>query len=150
MARKRSQTYLKGDFTHRRTEADYMGTLLDAVSLEDWRSIVNATVAAAKDGDAGARGWLAQYLMGRPGTTAQSPLTVVVQQLSGVDPVAEKLAKPHIDRLLYPSMYGDDDLREALQAKVAAELAALERRSLETSAIPEAAVPAGMSIEPMA
>jgi hypothetical protein len=27
--------YIKGTFTHRRTEADYMGVLLDSVPLED-------------------------------------------------------------------------------------------------------------------
>jgi hypothetical protein len=51
MARKR-QSYIKGPFTHRRTEADYMGVLLDAVPMEDWRSVVVATVAAAKAGEA--------------------------------------------------------------------------------------------------
>jgi hypothetical protein len=49
MARKK-QSYIKGTFTHRRTEADYMGVLLDAVPLEDWREVVGATVAAAKAG----------------------------------------------------------------------------------------------------
>jgi hypothetical protein len=33
MTRKK-QSYIKGTFTHRRTEADYMGALLDAVPLE--------------------------------------------------------------------------------------------------------------------
>ena len=51
MARKK-QSYIKGTFTHRRTEADYMGVLLDAVPLEEWREVVGATVAAAKAGDA--------------------------------------------------------------------------------------------------
>jgi hypothetical protein len=78
MARKK-QSYIKGPFTHRRTEADYMGVLLDAVTLEDWREVVSATVAVAKAGDAAARAWLAQYLVGKPGTTAPAPLTVVVQ-----------------------------------------------------------------------
>ena len=99
MARKK-QTYVNGRFTHRRTEADYMGALLDAVPLADWREVVAATVAAAKAGDAAARAWLAQYLIGKPGTTAPAPLTVVVQQLSGRDPVVDKLAKPHLDRAM--------------------------------------------------
>jgi hypothetical protein len=63
MARKK-QSYIKGTFTHRRTEADYMGVLLDAISLEEWREVVNATVAAAKAGDSTARAWLSQYLVG--------------------------------------------------------------------------------------
>ena len=97
MARKK-QSYIKGTFTHRRTEADYMGVLLDAVPLEEWREIVSATVAAAKAGDATARAWLAQYLVGKPAATAPAPLTVIVQQLSGRDPLAERLAPPHINR----------------------------------------------------
>jgi hypothetical protein len=125
MARKK-QNYIKGTFSHRRTEADYMAALLDAVPLEDWRAVITATVAAAKAGDAGARAWLAQYLIGKPGATAPAPLTVVVQQLSGRDPLVEKLAKPHIDRVEYPSLHADDDIKDALKAQVAAELRALE------------------------
>ncbi|QIK37329.1 hypothetical protein GWK36_04235 [Caldichromatium japonicum] len=125
MARNK-QNYIKGTFTHRRTEADYMAALLDAVPLEDWRAVITATVAAAKAGDAGARAWLAQYLVGKPGTTAPTPLTVVVQQLSGRDPLAEKLAQPHIDRVEYPLLHADDDIKDALKAQVAAELQALE------------------------
>src|SRR5947199_2203137 len=97
MARKRN-TYVKGTFTNRRTEAAYMGVLLDSVTLEDWRSIVAATVAAAKAGDPSARSWLGQYLVGKPAATAPAPLTVIVQQLSGCDPLVDSLAKPHIDR----------------------------------------------------
>lgn len=125
MAR-RKQNYIKGTFTHRRTEADYMAALLDAVPLDDWRAVITATVAAAKAGDAGARAWLAQYLIGKPGTTAPAPLTVVVQQLSGHDPLVEKLAGPHIDRVEYPTLHADDDIKDALKAQVAAELHALE------------------------
>jgi hypothetical protein len=125
MARKQ-RTYIKGTFTHRRTESDYMSVLLDAVPLEDWRAVVMKAVAAAKCGDAGARAWLAQYLVGKPGTTAPAPLTVVVQQLSGRDPVVEKLASPHIDRMEYPSLHAADDIKEALKARVADELGALE------------------------
>ena len=102
MAR-RKQNYLKGRFENRRTEGDYMAVLLDAVTLEEWRSVVTATVAAAKTGDTGARAWLAQYLVGKPSATAPAPLAIVVQQLSGRDPVIEKLAHSHIERLKYPT-----------------------------------------------
>jgi hypothetical protein len=54
MAREK-QPLIKGRFTHRRTESDYMAALLDAVPLEDWRSVITATVAAAKAGDPSAR-----------------------------------------------------------------------------------------------
>jgi hypothetical protein len=129
MARKK-QGYIKGPFTHRRTEADYMGVLLETVPLDDWREVVSATVAAAKAGDATARAWLSQYLVGKPGTAAPAPLTVVVQQLSGRDPLVDKLAKPHIDRAEYPSLHADEDFKDALKARVADELRALETQKL--------------------
>lgn len=148
MARKK-ENYIKGTFTHRRTEADYMAALLDAVPLEDWRAVITATVAAAKAGDAGARAWLAQYLIGKPGTTAPAPLTVVVQQLSGRDPLVEKLAKPHIDRVEYPALYADDDLKDALKAQVAAELRALEAQNSALSAPPDNAGKSTKSVDSM-
>ena len=131
MGRKK-QSYVKGPFTHRRTEADYMGTLLDAVPLEDWREIVAATVAAAKGGDPSARAWLGQYLVGKPAAAAPTPLTVIVQQLSGCDPLVDSLAKPHIDRAEYPSLHAHDDFEDALKARVAGELRALEERNSNT------------------
>jgi hypothetical protein len=60
---------------------------------------------------------------GRP-----APLTVVVQQLSGRDPLVERPAKPHIDRVEYPSLRANDDFKDALKARVADELRALEER----------------------
>src|SRR5215831_11609535 len=110
------QNYIKGSFTHRRTEADYMGVLLDVVSLEDWRSVVVATLAAAKAGDPSARAWLGQYLVGKPAASAPAPLTVVVQQLSGCDPLVDSLATPHIDRAQYPSLCAVDDFKDAVKA----------------------------------
>ena len=131
MARKK-QSYIKGTFTHRRTEADYMGVLLDTVPLEAWREVVSATVAAAKAGDATARAWLAQYLVGKPGATAPAPLTVIVQQLSGRDPLVERLAKPHIDRAKYPSFRENDDFDGAMRELIAGELRALEAQKSNT------------------
>lgn len=133
MPRRRQQTYIKGAFTHRRTESDYMGVLLEAVTLEDWREVVASTVAAAKSGDTSARLFLAQYLVGRPDLKAPAPVTVVVQQLSGRDPVVEKLAKPHIDRLKYPSLGAHDDLEDTIKGLMAAELWALEAQRCGTS-----------------
>lgn len=128
MARRKRQTYIKGAFTHRRTESDYMGALLDVVTLEDWREIVASTVAAARSGDTSARTFLAQYLVGRPELKAPAPVTVVVQQLSGRDPLVEKLAKPHIERLEYPALHSDDDMKDAVKGLVAEELRALEAK----------------------
>jgi hypothetical protein len=117
-----------------------MSVLLDAVPLEDWRTIVEATVAAAKAGDPSARAWLGQYLVGKPAGTAPAPLTVVVQQLSGHDPLVDSLAKPHIDRAQYPSFHADDDFKDAVKAHVADELRALEAQKSNT---PETGATAG-------
>jgi hypothetical protein len=123
MTNAKQDSYVKGSAKHRRTQNDYMSTLLDTVSLDDWKEVVTSTLQAAKDGDSSARMWLAQYLVGKPEGKAPTPLTVVVQQWSGEDPVASKLAKPIIDRAQYPMLHGDDDWKDELQAEIAAELA---------------------------
>jgi hypothetical protein len=122
MTKTKQDSYVKGSAKHRRTQNDYMGTLLDAVSLDDWKEVVTSTLQAAKDGDSSARMWLAQYLVGKPDGRAPTPLTVAVQQWSGKDPVASKLAKPIIERAQYPMLHGDDDWKDELQAEIAAEL----------------------------
>ena len=122
MARKRQPELIRGRAAHRRTEGDYMGVLLDAVTLDDWRSVVNNAKTLAQAGDAQARAWLAQYLMGKPAGSAPTPLTVVVQQLNGSDPVVSRLAKPMIDRQKFPSLHGNDDFEDGIRALVAAEL----------------------------
>ena len=101
-----------------------MGVLLDAVTLEDWRDVVAGAMQAAKGGDAQARNWLAQYLMGRPEGKAPNPLTVVVQQLSGVDPLVDRLASPHLSQNMFVhDILGDKQRDEEVTASVAAELA---------------------------
>ena len=67
-----------------------MGVTLDAVSLDDWRDVINGTLQLAKGGDPAARAWLAQYLVGKPEAKAPTPMTVVVNQWSWKDPVADK------------------------------------------------------------
>jgi hypothetical protein len=134
VARKK-RSYIKGPFTHRRTESDYMSVLLDAVPLEDWRSVVVATVAAAKAGDPSARAWLGQYLVGKPAATAPAPLTVVVQQLSGRDPLVDSLAKPHIDRAQYSLLSTDEDFKDGIRELIAGELRALEAQKSNTPEI---------------
>lgn len=122
MGRRKQTEYIKGTAQHRRTESDYMGVLLDTVTLNDWRSVVSGALQAAKAGDPQARNWLAQYLIGRPEGKAPTPMNIVVQQLNGVDPVVEKLAKPAIDRVKYPSLNRDNDLEAHIRALVAIEL----------------------------
>ena len=121
-----------GSARYRHTESDYLAVLLETVSLDDWRAIVSTAMDAAKNGDAGARVWLAQYLVGKPAAPAPAPLTVVVQQLAGRDPVVEQLVEPHVDRLKYPGLHADDGRIEALRSRVADELRAGEVVASET------------------
>lgn len=121
MARQKSEL-LKGVGAHRRTESDYMGVMLDAVTLDDWRDVITGTLQLAKGGDPSARAWLAQYLVGKPEAKAPTPLTVVVNQWSGKDPVAERLAKPLIDRELYPSMHQNGAWQEGICSAIRTEL----------------------------
>ena len=122
MAKRKQTEYIQGHATHRRTEVDYMGVLLDAVTLDDWRGVVTGALQAAKGGDPQARNWLAQYLVGRPEGKAPTPLNIVVQQLNGADPLVERLAKPVIHQQSYPSMHTKDAYEAHIRALVAAEL----------------------------
>jgi hypothetical protein len=122
MGRRKPVELIQGTATHRRTERDYMAVLLEAVTLDDWRTVVANTLQEAKGGNPQARNWLAQYLVGRPTSDAPTPLTVVVQQLSGSDPVVNKLAKPIIDQQKYPRMHGNEAQEDHIRALIAAEL----------------------------
>ena len=122
MAKRKQAELIRGTATHRRTEGDYMGVLLDAVTLDDWRGVVTGALQAAKGGDPQARNWLAQYLVGRPEGKAPTPLNIVVQQLNGLDPLVNRLAKPVIDREKYPSMHTNDAYEAHIRALVATEL----------------------------
>lgn len=127
MARKpQALQFVKGRCTARRTEANYLQTMLDAVTLDDWREVITATVQAAKEGDATARGFLASYLVGKPGFDAARPVTVVVNALAGRNELAERLAKPIIDREQFPILHRDDDWKESVTDAVAEELQRLE------------------------
>lgn len=50
----------------RRTEAEYLDAMVGRVTLKDWREIVDKAVIQAKRGDARARAWLSDYIMGPP------------------------------------------------------------------------------------
>ena len=103
--------------------------MLEAVTLEDWREVVNAAKVRAKNGNPQTRAWLAQYLMGKPAGTAPTPLTVVVQQLNGADPLIDKLAQKAIHSVKFPD--SDGGWKDRIKAVVAAELAE-KLRTVET------------------
>jgi hypothetical protein len=122
MAKRKQQNLVKGTAAHHRTESDYMATLLDTVTIEDWQDVVSNALLSAKQGDAQARAWLAQYLVGKPAGKAPTPLTVVVQQLNNDSPLVNKLAKPLIDQYKYPSLHTNDDWEARIKAVIATEL----------------------------
>ena len=122
MAKRKQQNLVKGTAAHHRTESDYMATLLDTVTIEDWQDVVSNALLSAKQGDAQARAWLAQYLVGKPAGKAPTPLTVVVQQLNNDSPLVNKLAKPLIDQYKYPSLHTNDDWEARIKAVIANEL----------------------------
>ncbi|EIL88669.1 hypothetical protein AB7849_05010 [Rhodanobacter sp. 115] len=113
---------LRGSVTHRRTQSDYLRTLLDRVTLETWGDVVEATVTHAKEGDAQARAFLASYLVGRPAMDAPSPLAVMVQAIGGDDPLVSALAEPAIDRFKYPTLHAGDEAEATIKAMIADEL----------------------------
>lgn len=120
--KKRTPELMRGTATHRRTEGDYMGVLLDAVTLDDWRDVVKGALQEAKGGDPQARTWLAQYLVGKPEAKAPAAMTVVVNQLNGIDPLIDKLAKRTIDSALYPVLHENDGYKDTIKAQFKAEL----------------------------
>ena len=122
MAKRKQAELIRGSATHRRTEGDYMGVLLDAVTLDDWRSVMASALRDAKSGDPQARNWLAQYLIGRPEGKAPTPLTVDVNQSNGADPVVSRLANPLIHQQKYSSMHADDVMEQHMRAMVVAKL----------------------------
>ncbi|MGH8118343.1 MAG: hypothetical protein ACREPY_18430 [Rhodanobacteraceae bacterium] len=125
MSRKpETEPMLRGRAAHRRTQHDYMGALLDRVTLETWGEVIDATVTKAKEGDAQARAFLAAYLVGKPMHEASSPLDVTAARIRGSDALVSRLAKPAIDRVRFPYAHEDDDADDAIRASVAAELPA--------------------------
>jgi hypothetical protein len=50
-----------------------MAALLGTVTLADWRDVITGALNAAKSGDARARAWLAQHLVGKPEGKAPTP-----------------------------------------------------------------------------
>jgi hypothetical protein len=118
-----TEPMLRGRATHRRTQSDYMGALLDRVTLETWSDVIDATVAKAKDGDAQARAFLAAYLVGKPAHDAPEPLAVTAARISGDDALVDKLADKAARRQCFGGSNFDDTRDDAAQS-IAAELPA--------------------------
>ena len=121
--KKRTTGLIPGHATHTRTQETYMGALLDAVSLDDWREVVTGAVQAAKGGDPQARNWLAQYLIGRPESKAPTPISVVVGQWQGANPVIEKLTGKFAHSDYAVEYQGKPDNRAQVAQQIELEIA---------------------------
>ena len=69
-------------------EADYLAALSEAVPMESWRAIIAKAVEQARDGDAKAREWLSNHLVGKP--TGDALLKLAAAELAGYDPVEDE------------------------------------------------------------
>jgi hypothetical protein len=67
----------------RAIEREYLATLGEAVTLDDWRDVVARAVADAKQGDKAACAWLAKYLLG---TSPRTLLDIAVNEQLGRTP----------------------------------------------------------------
>ena len=133
MATKRTTSLIPGHATHTRTQDSYMGALLDAVSLDDWRDVVTGAVQAAKGGDPQARNWLGQYLVGRPESKAPTPINVVVNQLRGHDAVVDRLATPFVNRHEHSSLFSaPNPVAEQIGQQIRLELATIMQQANAT------------------
>jgi hypothetical protein len=70
----------------RSVEVEYLATLGDMVSLEDWAEVVARALADAKSGDANARAWLAKHLLGGSPSTL---MNLAAQEQRGATPDAD-------------------------------------------------------------
>lgn len=117
--------YVKGSATHRRHADDYIAATLEVVTIEEWKSIVEATIAAAKDGDKSARAWLSDYVLGKPESKAPSTLDVMARRYAGKDLLVEKIAHPHWEQQEFPFIEIEEASKRKFREQVRSELAEL-------------------------
>ncbi len=67
----------------RMTEEDYLRTLAENISLDDWAAIIRKAVDDAKSGEAKSREWLSRYLIGSPTEAAPTLFDLLKQEVSG-------------------------------------------------------------------
>ncbi len=77
----------------RRVELEYLMVLGETVSLATWRKIARRAVQDALNGDAGARSWLAKYLIGSTGNSLETAAAAEQAGLTIEDGLAELSAE---------------------------------------------------------
>lgn len=96
----------------RAIELDYLRTLSDTVTLDDWRGICSKAVEDAKAGNPKARDWVTKYIMGGDTSTSLMDIAVrdVLEITSKMDIKAkvEYLSLDYSDKLMDDMMYQND------------------------------------------
>ena len=89
-----------------RTERAYLATMRDAVSVDAWREIVERAVDDARGGDARARAWLSEHLVGRMEPGADPLHRLAVEEVADSDPVGQEAARLRQDDRLNDLLIG--------------------------------------------
>ena len=96
----------------RAVELDYLRTLSDTITLDDWRGICSKAVEDAKSGNSKARDWVTKYVMGNDTTTSLMDVAVrdALSITSEMDIKAkvEYLSLDYNDKLMDDMMYQND------------------------------------------
>ncbi len=106
----------------RAIELDYLRTLSDTITLDDWRGICSKAVEDAKSGNSKARDWVTKYVMGND--TKSSLMDVAVRDAlaitSEMDIKAkvEYLSLDYNDKLMDDMMYQNDVQRATKAGKI--------------------------------
>ena len=84
----------------RATELSFLKKLRDTVTDAAWQKIVEAAINAAIAGDAKARDWLSNYLLGPPNGSRLVELAVA--ELTGITTVTDKLVEMELQNTRSP------------------------------------------------
>lgn len=86
----------------RQIEQDYLAAFSEAITLDDWKEIIEKAVGQAKEGDARARQWLTHYVIG-PRQDKELEIIAIQEELE-IDPIARQVEEQKLyDQLAPPS-----------------------------------------------
>lgn len=95
----------------RSTEEKYLKKLTSTVTIQEWKEVILTAVEQAKGGDAQARRWLSEYLMGRPQPipeqARQEEDTKIVIEWIDVETGERTTSLPRHDHVDYRDLLGD-------------------------------------------
>jgi hypothetical protein len=100
----------------RAIELDYLRTLSDTITVNDWRDICAKAVEDAKSGNAKAREWITRYVMGNDTTTSLMDIAIrdamnITSEMD-IQGKIEYLTLGHTDRIM-ADLEGTNDIQRA-------------------------------------